>query len=448
MAKITRYGGNLKAFAADATGTERTVFGDVTQSDTLADNINADWFRGWGIVGVNEAPTKQDFNGMAFALGQLIAYLHQTGVPEWHTSQEYHIDSLTNRNGVLYFSLINDNIGDDPELTLGTSWAYLSAANLGYDNTTSGLVAETVQAAIDELDGRVDTLENDVSVMWQQAQLIGSGLAIATVDTPALAALNSTDVAFIDTTNDELRTYRWDGSTWSLVGSGLAITGVVAPAIAALNSTDVAYIDANNDELRVYRFDGTNWAQVGTGLTIVDNTTPRLAALSSTDVAYISLTGPGLRTYRFNGSTWSLVGSELVITGISTQAITALNSTDIAFIDGGNDELRTYRFNGSTWSLVGSGLSIPMNPASGGPALAALNSTDVAFVDGDNDSLRTYRWNGSTWSLIGLGLTITGTVSPALAALTGSDVAFIDDGNDSLRTYRFDHYHGSGPYRP
>jgi len=69
MAKINRYNGNLQAFASQAQGTERTVFGDITQSDTLDANITADWLRGWGIVGVNENPTKQDFNGLAFTLG-------------------------------------------------------------------------------------------------------------------------------------------------------------------------------------------------------------------------------------------------------------------------------------------------------------------------------------------------------------------------------------------
>ena len=72
MGKIDRYSGNMKAFAAEALSAERTIFGDTTQSDTLDDNITGDFLRGWEIVGVNENPTKQDFNGLAFTLGQLI----------------------------------------------------------------------------------------------------------------------------------------------------------------------------------------------------------------------------------------------------------------------------------------------------------------------------------------------------------------------------------------
>jgi hypothetical protein len=41
MAKITRYSGDFKAFGIDAQGTERTVFGGVTQSDVLTDNLTS-----------------------------------------------------------------------------------------------------------------------------------------------------------------------------------------------------------------------------------------------------------------------------------------------------------------------------------------------------------------------------------------------------------------------
>ena len=80
MAKITRYTGNLPAFGSTSTGTNRTVFNDVTQSDVLDDNINASFQLGWEITGVNDAPTKQDFNGLGFTISQLHAYIHQMGI--------------------------------------------------------------------------------------------------------------------------------------------------------------------------------------------------------------------------------------------------------------------------------------------------------------------------------------------------------------------------------
>ncbi|HSH51866.1 MAG TPA: hypothetical protein VK982_09120 [Bacteroidales bacterium] len=125
MAKINRYNGNVVAFGSEATGTERTVFGGTTQSDSLDQNLNSFYKRGFGIVDVNEAPTKQDFNAVNFTNSQLIAYLHQIGVPEWNASQEYHTDSFVNRNGELYKSLSDSNIGNDPE-TDSINWVVYS----------------------------------------------------------------------------------------------------------------------------------------------------------------------------------------------------------------------------------------------------------------------------------------------------------------------------------
>jgi len=122
MAKIDRYNGNMEAFAADALSTERTIFGDTTQSDTLDANITLDLLRGWGIVGVNENPTKQDFNGLAFTLGQLLAYLHQRGVPEWNALQEFHSNSITQFGGAIYFCNTDDHVSATDPSSDTTNW--------------------------------------------------------------------------------------------------------------------------------------------------------------------------------------------------------------------------------------------------------------------------------------------------------------------------------------
>lgn len=91
--------------------------------------------------------------------------------------------------------------------------------------------------------------------IWTSARQVGSGLGISNAGAPALAALNSTDVAFIDSYNRSLRVYRFNGTNWSRVGSGLTITNVRYPALTALNSADVAFIDSGNKSLRTYRFE-------------------------------------------------------------------------------------------------------------------------------------------------------------------------------------------------
>lgn len=139
MAQITRYNGNVKPFADDALGTERTIFGGTTQSDTLNDNINNDFLRGWGIVGANEKPTKQDFNAFAYTSTALTSYLFQMGVPEWNASQEYFTGSITNVAGVLYRAVRN-NTGQNPTTDTGDDW--LAVAGDGFD--ISGLTTATI----------------------------------------------------------------------------------------------------------------------------------------------------------------------------------------------------------------------------------------------------------------------------------------------------------------
>ena len=122
MSKITRYTGNLKAFASEATGTERTIFGDTAQSDSLDANITMDLLRGWGVIGVESNPTKQHFNGLGFTLGQLIAYLHQQGVPEWNAAQEYYAGSVVTTLAGIYRLKSGGDGSYDPDTEGGVNW--------------------------------------------------------------------------------------------------------------------------------------------------------------------------------------------------------------------------------------------------------------------------------------------------------------------------------------
>ena len=313
-----------------------------------------------------------------------------------------------------------------------TSWSKFDVVNGGlYEarvRSVNSLGAVSAWVAVNQSGGLVFLNE------YTSALQVGNSLAIATAGNPALAALNGTDVAFVDDNNDQLRTYRFDGTDWAQVGNSLAIASVVIPALTALNGTDVAFVDSNNDQLRTYRFNGTDWAQVGNSLAIATVGNPKLAALNGTDVAYFDNTNDQLRTYRFDGTDWAQVGNSLAINSALNPALAALNGTDVAYFDSNNVQLRTYRFDGTDWAQVGNSLAI----AGALPALAALNGTDVAYIESGNDQLLTYRFNGTDWAQSGNYLAgISGSASPALAALNGTDVAYIDSNNDQLRTYRF-----------
>ena len=103
---IARFNGNVVPFADDATSTNRTVFGGTTQSDAIDDNLNADFKKGWEIVGLNDNPTREDFNAMGYTLGALISYLYEMGISEWNSLQNYRINSrVIGSNGKIYKAL-------------------------------------------------------------------------------------------------------------------------------------------------------------------------------------------------------------------------------------------------------------------------------------------------------------------------------------------------------
>ncbi|WP_418458402.1 carbohydrate-binding protein [Citrobacter braakii] len=139
MSKIARYQGNVRAFASDAQGMERTVFGGTNQADDLTSQITASFLRGWGIVGASEHPSLEDFNAAMYALSQFIAYQHQMGVPEWHVEQEYHIGSICTHNGESYQSLQNANIGSQPP---SAKWTPVLTSKNGLANLQLGEAAK------------------------------------------------------------------------------------------------------------------------------------------------------------------------------------------------------------------------------------------------------------------------------------------------------------------
>ena len=160
MSKIARYQGNVRAFASDAQGMERTVFGGTNQADDLTSQITASFLRGWGIVGASEHPSLEDFNAAMYAMSQFIAYQHQMGVPEWHAEQEYHIGSICTHNGESYQSLQNANIGSQPP---SAKWTPVltsknGLANLGFSEYIKGLIGQGDQWDAWRYLGLVDAL--------------------------------------------------------------------------------------------------------------------------------------------------------------------------------------------------------------------------------------------------------------------------------------------------
>ena len=204
MSKIVRYQGDVRAFASDAQGMERTVFGGTNQADDLTSQITASFLRGWGIVGASEHPSLEDFNAAMYAMSQFIAYQHQMGVPEWHAEQEYHIGSICTHNGESYQSLQNANIGSQPP---SAKWTPVLTSKNGLANLGLGEAAKR----------DVGTGENQIPDMvsfsgvrdFYGKQLLPGGLILQWLTIPSSAAVKAVT---LDNGNYQLSGYKWPQS--------------------------------------------------------------------------------------------------------------------------------------------------------------------------------------------------------------------------------------------
>jgi hypothetical protein len=69
---------------------------------------------GLGSALVNNAPPAiQDIDGLGYLFSRQIAYLMQTGIPEWNASVTYYTGSIVNDGtGALYISVADDNLNN------------------------------------------------------------------------------------------------------------------------------------------------------------------------------------------------------------------------------------------------------------------------------------------------------------------------------------------------
>lgn len=193
MSKIARYQGNVRAFASNSQGMERTVFGGTNQADDLTSQITASFLRGWGIVGASEHPSLEDFNAAMYAMSQFIAYQHQMGVPEWHAEQEYHIGSICTHNGESYQSLQNANIGSQPP---SAKWTPVLTSKNGLANLGLGTAAtRNVGTGTNQIPD-MSSFTNQLAVNGYQKLPGGLILQFMTVTATATAAYYNLPIAW------------------------------------------------------------------------------------------------------------------------------------------------------------------------------------------------------------------------------------------------------------
>lgn len=78
--------------------------------------------KGWFGDGENDLPQGTDMNGVMYTESYKNAYLYEMGIAEWSSTQEYFENSYCQVNGVLYLSLIDENLNNNPTTDDGTKW--------------------------------------------------------------------------------------------------------------------------------------------------------------------------------------------------------------------------------------------------------------------------------------------------------------------------------------
>lgn len=126
-----------KIFAQNAAEDDLLQFGSVlsgnaTPSTSIAETQTEAYQTGWrsAVISDRNYPTLGEMNAVQQVPTQQLAYLFQKGVPEWDASTTYFANvSYCQVNGVIYKSLTDNNIGNNPTTDSGTNWIIADFSN-------------------------------------------------------------------------------------------------------------------------------------------------------------------------------------------------------------------------------------------------------------------------------------------------------------------------------
>lgn len=164
MAKLPRV--TAKVFASNAAEDDLGQFGSaltgakITNNDISVLQALPAFEVGWrdAVISSRNYPTLQEMNSVQRIASQQIAYTLQNGMPEWDEGTTYYTNQFCRVGTDFYYSLLDDNIGNQPEIS-PNEWKLWSGGGGG---GASRNVGETVfsllpltDAGLHQLDGSV-----------------------------------------------------------------------------------------------------------------------------------------------------------------------------------------------------------------------------------------------------------------------------------------------------
>ncbi|MDE2233820.1 MAG: hypothetical protein KGJ90_07005 [Patescibacteria group bacterium] len=129
MSKLTRVTHTIFGGSAPAAVNGIAQFGSKQAgTPTYTTNIAtlqalAAWLNGWGSAVVSgKVPPLEELNAAFLEPSYQIGYLLEMGIPEYDAGTTYYTNSIVQSNGIIYISLVDNNIGNTPSIS-PSQWA-------------------------------------------------------------------------------------------------------------------------------------------------------------------------------------------------------------------------------------------------------------------------------------------------------------------------------------
>lgn len=212
--------GDFIAFGSKALNPSAPVF---TQNPAIIQSL-APFSEGWAqaIIGSYE-PTLEDMNGLFLLIFYQLGYILQMGIPEYDAGTTYFINSICQFNGVVYQSLVNNNLGNEPDIN-SSSWQMIDANAYGGTVASASSITLPNTGNCFKISGT--TTINNITILpaGMTVELIFIGAL--TVNTGGNIILNNGSFA---TTASATLTLLSDGTNWYEISKSVSTLGIQAP---------------------------------------------------------------------------------------------------------------------------------------------------------------------------------------------------------------------------
>ncbi len=218
MANLTRYKQKIFANNSNQVG----VFGTGTNkvaSKNVETLQSADYEDGWSaaIITDKNYPIWQERDGVDYGFSYQLAYLMQKGIPDWLSTETYYQNDYCKVGNVIYYSLQDNNIGQNPSTTSGY-WSIFASSSRNIGEVITSAIPLT-DADVHLLDGTLISGSGSYSAFVTYISGIVStypSLFISEADWQAAVLANGVCDKFVyDSVNGTVRLPKWGNQIWS-----------------------------------------------------------------------------------------------------------------------------------------------------------------------------------------------------------------------------------------